>query len=264
VAYVQQTVSRGFGKTDWLVDLLNFSFQLCSELRAQTDCDLRLATHQLLSRYHTINITTFGYSHPSSVLDFNMIAHRSSFVFLWLTGLLSVVCGGSLKGPRAVHDNANDNDVANKPVDEEVQRRHAEALNKIEKLTSDHLIRKLQGGLPPLYEPTSACGETIGTVSIAELQAFANTFISALFAESEDTVLADLAKSTLLGHIFYDLRLVKVCMSCAEAEALLPADIAVNSADEYGFQNICAEGSYAVDQVSKLSWARRSVLAGKW
>jgi hypothetical protein len=83
-----------------------------------------------------------------------MIANHTSLVFLLAAGLLSVVFGGSLKGPTSTAGTGTaTNDVAKKPVEEGVQRRLAEALNKIEKLTADHLIRQLQEPPPPLYLP---------------------------------------------------------------------------------------------------------------
>jgi hypothetical protein len=162
---------------------------------------------------------------------------RSHVVLVVLNALLCLTSGSNL--------HQQDGLLASPEAQEGLKK----VMEGLHQYLGDHLARKLQ--LPPAFMPTRACGESFGIATALEIQALGDVYLAALFPEgSPQEGLAATAKQTLFAQINYDMKLVKVCMTCAEAGAVLEADQAKNDQDKYGFQKYCADGLYGADAVS--------------
>ena len=126
------------------------------------------------------------------------------------------------------------------------------ALKGVSAKIEEHLRRKLQE-FPPTFAPTRACGESFTVTTAGEITAVIDTFLSVLFPpDSPQAGLADIAQGVLFATISYDVMAAKVCMSCAEAEALLSEDILGNMDHPYGFLHYCASGIRGANAVSTV------------
>jgi hypothetical protein len=171
--------------------------------------------------------------------------------------LLSVTTGTNLRESN-FHDGLSE-------ASPEAQEALKIALEGLNQHFHEHLTRKLQATLPPPFEPTRACGEIITVTKAAEMKALVDLYLSALFPPgSPQEAYAALARTVLFPSAKYDIKSAKVCMTCAEAAALLEADLVNNAEHQYGFQNYCADSIPGADQVSwhynKIPYSRKSRL----
>ena len=105
--------------------------------------------------------------------------------------------------------------------------------------------------------PTYECGEVITTTTIDEITLIADYYVNILFSGDNAANIAflDIAKSQLFSSLKYNIRVVKLCMSCSEAKdsGLLSEDMMVmgdgNDDDRYSFGKYCNEGEYGYDAI---------------
>lgn len=113
------------------------------------------------------------------------------------------------------------------------------------------LSRTLQD-LPPPFVPTRACNEIFTTTTAEEVRQLADLFLLALFPPgSANEGLLDVARSVLVSQVKYDVKVAKVCMSCAEARDVISLEQA-NNTEAYGFGSYCSDEAYGSDAVR--SW----------
>jgi hypothetical protein len=100
------------------------------------------------------------------------------------------------------------------------------------------------------------CGKVFASVTLAEVRAFLDIFVTVVLADPAVAEFKVLAERVLFMNVQYGFKAVKVCMSCEEAMEVL-SDEQLASSDPYSFSSYCSEDNYGYgavssDQISQL------------
>lgn len=178
-------------------------------------------------------------------------SHQRPSIALLLVILINIACGNPLlkvSRKEAVTVDDDHYHQLRRLLTPEGKAAFQDSLKSLNDAIHSHLVRNLQE-LPPPFEPARACNEFFTTVTAEEVAQIVELYFLALFPPgSENESLVDVARSVLLSQAKYDMKVAKVCMSCADARNVIASDLA-NNVENYGFGTYCADGAFGSDAV---------------